>query len=123
MSFKFYDRLPSYDAAEVFYVRLGPGICRTQELLRSLYYMLWFPGYFGFNWDALYDCLTDFDWIPCKKIVVVHANLPSIPREELNIYLKVLWDSVLDWDGDDTHELEIYFPSSDRDEIDEILNN
>lgn len=49
LPFKFSEGVPSYDAAEVFYVRIDPGISVPGELLRSLYYLLWFPGYFGFN--------------------------------------------------------------------------
>lgn len=123
MSFKFYENLPAYDVAEVFYVRLSPNICQTKELLRYFYYVLWFPGYFGFNWDALFDCLRDFHWMPCRKIVIVHADLPNIPVNDLRIYLEVLRDAVLDWDGDETHELEIFFRSVDKSKIEEILGD
>ena len=87
MSIKYYESMPSYSAAEVFYVRVDPGISVPDELLKALYYLLWFPGYFGFNWDALYDCLNDFEWIPAK-IVVVHERLPNFVDEDLKIYLK-----------------------------------
>ncbi|WP_416383711.1 barstar family protein [Pseudomonas guariconensis] len=70
LPFKFVDIPPSYDAAEVFYVRIDPSIGVAEELIRALYYLLWLPGYFGFNWDALYDCLRDLSWIPCHKIVL-----------------------------------------------------
>jgi len=65
--FKFSDGSVSYDTGEVFFARLDPLIANTDELLRSLYYLLWFPGYFGFNWNALEDCLSDLDWINEKK--------------------------------------------------------
>lgn len=121
LPFKFMENPPSYDAASVFYVRIDPGIGLTDELLKSLYYMLWFPGYFGFNWDALYDCLRDFSWIKYRKIVLVHEVLPRLPREELKIYLEILRDSVIDWSGDDRHELEVVFRDSDRVVVEELL--
>lgn len=35
-----------------------------------------FPDYFGRNWDALNDCLTDLDWLPAKHgYVVVFENM------------------------------------------------
>jgi RNAse (barnase) inhibitor barstar len=30
------------------------------NLLSELYKKLCFPNYFGFNWDALLDCMRDF---------------------------------------------------------------
>lgn len=105
---------PSYDSAEVFYVLIDPSIQATEGLIRSLYYLLWLPGYFGYNWDALYDCLRDLSWVPCHKIVLVHESLPELPGDDLKIYLEILRDSVLDWIGDDGHELEVVFKEVDR---------
>ncbi|WP_241593090.1 barstar family protein [Rosenbergiella epipactidis] len=119
--FKFSDGSVSYDTGEVFFARLDPLIANTDELLRSLYYLLWFPGYFGFNWNALEDCLSDLDWINEKKIVIVHDNLPNIPSEDLNIYIKILKDVVLDWKNDEQHTLEVIFQEKDRDYITNIL--
>lgn len=123
LPFRFFDSPPSYDAAEVFYVRVDPEISLSEELLKSLYYLLWFPGYFGFNWDALYDCLRDLGWIPCRKVVLVHETLPDLPEEDLKVYLEILRDSVLDWGGDQEHELEVFFRSADRCRVEKILNN
>ena len=30
-----------------------------------------FPDWFGANWDAFADCLTDLDWLPAKGYVVI----------------------------------------------------
>lgn len=114
MPFTFVETTPSYDSAEVFYVLIDPSIQATEELIRTLYYLLWLPGYFGYNWDALYDCLRDLSWVPCHKIVLVHESLPELPRDDLKIYLEILRDSVLDWIGDDGHELEVVFKEVDR---------
>jgi hypothetical protein len=40
-----------------------------EELLRQLFIKLRFPDYFGFNWDALYDCLRDFDWLEQENCI------------------------------------------------------
>jgi hypothetical protein len=123
MVFNFHENPPSHDAAKVFYVRVDPNVASSEELLKSLYYLLRFPGYFGFNWDALNDCLRDLEWIPCRKVVLVHAVLPNLPEEDLKIYLEILRDSVLDWQGSQEHELEIFFPLTDMRRIEEILAN
>lgn len=119
--FRFVVGSPSYDTAEIFYARLDPEISGKDNLLKALYYLLWFPGYFGFNWDALYDCLRDLAWIPCRKIVLVHHRLPKIPDNDLRVYLQVLKDSVLDWGVDEEHQLEIVFQDSDRDRVESLL--
>ncbi len=51
---------PEYNIKNAFCVRLNPLICKENMLFEDFFYSLWFPGYFGFNWNALYDCLRDF---------------------------------------------------------------
>lgn len=121
--FKFFETMPSYDSAEVFYVRIDPEISLSEELLKALYYSLWFPGYFGFNWDSLYDCLLDLGWIPCRKVVLVHQALPNLPTEDLKTYLEVLRDVTLEWAEDEGHELEIFFRTAERDVVEELLTS
>lgn len=119
--FRFATGKVSCDTAEVFYAHINPEISLKQELLNNLYYSLWFPGYFGFNWDALYDCLRDFHWTDAKKIVIVHDVLPQIPEMDLSIYLEVLRDSVLEWRVRKSLELEVFFQEGDRGKITNIL--
>ena len=37
-----------------------------KDFLTQVAKALSFPAWFGGNWDALYDCLTDLDWLPTK---------------------------------------------------------
>lgn len=46
------------------------GVASKAELLRRAAAALQFPEYFGANWDAFYDCLTDFGWRPAPGYVV-----------------------------------------------------
>lgn len=46
------------------------GVGSKAELLRRAAAALQFPEYFGANWDAFYDCLTDFGWRPAPGYVV-----------------------------------------------------
>lgn len=121
LPFTFVERLPSYDPAEVFYVRIDPSIGVADELMKALYYLLWFPGYFGFNWDALYDCLRDLSWLPCRKVVLVHESLPRLSRGDLHVYLGILRDSVCDRIDDEGHELEVVFLAVDEALVEELL--
>lgn len=42
----------------------------TQDVLLQLGTALDFPSWYGANFDALYDCLTDPDWQPAKGHVL-----------------------------------------------------
>lgn len=59
-----------------------------------------FPVYFGWNWDALADCLRDLAWLPADRYLVVIENVGSVLRteqEELEILLGILKESSRSW--------------------------
>jgi len=45
--------------------------------LRETARALEFPDYFGTNWDALNDCLTDLSWRPCAGHVLLFRGFQS----------------------------------------------
>lgn len=100
-------------------VELPRGIATVDRLLQVYYECLAFPGYFGFNWNALFDCLCDLEWIDSRQIVIVHKDLPSIERSQLNAYLHVLVDCLRDWERDESHELVVVFPR----EVEQAVNS
>ena len=44
------------------------------DLFRRIAGALEFPDWFGANWDALFDCLTDLSWLPARGYVLVLEN-------------------------------------------------
>ncbi len=107
-----------------FIARVPVGIADRQALFRALAKELKFPAYFGRNWDALDELLRDFSWIPSKRIVVVHDELPvQMGEDNLKIYLTILIDSVKDWKPGEEHELVVVFPTAYREQIQQILQN
>lgn len=49
-----------------------------ETTLRLLGNALQFPIWFGANLDALFDCLTDPDWLPAKGHVVILSGIDSV---------------------------------------------
>ena len=77
-------------------VRIPIGITRQRSLFRCFAQALRFPGYFGWNWDALRNCLLDLTWLDPlpHRIVVIHDDLPFAPgQRELGIYLRILGEA------------------------------
>ena len=95
-----------------YVANLPAGIASTQSLLQVLYDVLQLPGYFGFNWDALSDCLRDFHWLKQHRVVLRHADLPPIPTEDLRTYLEVLAEAGRSWGPGEPHSLQVVFPAS-----------
>ncbi|MET8091928.1 barstar family protein [Micromonospora sp. NPDC005220] len=61
---------------------------------------LLFPGYFGWNWNALSDCLRDLHWLPADGYLVVIENvqrLLSNSAEDRHILFQILWQAVERW--------------------------
>lgn len=74
-----------------------PATIRTEhELFAALAEGLSFPDYFGYNWDALDECLGDLSWISEGRIVLIHDDLPALAPFALVNYLTALATSALD---------------------------
>ncbi|MFF3617204.1 barstar family protein [Streptomyces sp. NPDC002580] len=43
----------------------------TDAAFQQFYDELRLPGYFGWNWDALSDCLRDLNWLPADRYVLI----------------------------------------------------
>jgi hypothetical protein len=62
--------------------------------------VLRFPDYFGRNWDAVYDCVTDLHWLPAEGYVLLLDGFGALARndpEQWRIGLKVLRDACVFW--------------------------
>src|SRR5581483_2308746 len=104
-----------------FIFRMPSGIQDEDSLLKTFRDGLRFP-YFGYNWDALFDCLRDLSWIKEPIVVIIHQVLPWLDREALRIYLEILSDSVRHWRRRNGHKLEVFFPEAVRSAVRNILS-
>lgn len=64
-----------------------------------------FPSHFGYNWDALIDCLSDLSWIGGSKFaLVIHG---ASRNEDWAMLLECLQDVADRWGPDG--EFLVYF--------------
>jgi hypothetical protein len=109
------------NSKEAFVGAVPSNLSTAQDLLASLYEGLHLPGYFGFNWDALSDCLRDLHWVSRYEVIIWHEHLPVIAESEPKTYLDVLLDSVQSWRTSDEHRLRVVFPEDCKERVVEIL--
>ncbi|GGB29051.1 barstar family protein [Mucilaginibacter rubeus] len=100
-----------------------PEIDGEDELLKELSAVLKFPGYFGHNWNAVYDCLCDFHWIEKKGVVLVHNIMPMLTEEKLKAYIEVLHDATKSWGIDEAHYFKVIFSVKSMPFLEYILMN
>jgi RNAse (barnase) inhibitor barstar len=70
--------------------------------LKSVAEALQFPSYFGQNWDAFYDCLTDLAQRAGDSLVIAFDDLSGFARvdpDEFDSAVDALRDAVEYWDG------------------------
>ena len=82
----------SGSAHDVAAVGLGPG---KDAMLTSIAKALAFPGWFGGNWDALEDCLSDLSWRKGGARVILFSD--AISGDDLGVLLDVLGSVAESW--------------------------
>jgi hypothetical protein len=90
-NFEFVDDISGFRAPDSLVVRLGGQLRRKRDLLRALAGGLKFPSYFGYNWDALEECLNDLSWLSkYSSVVLAHMCLPLADEGQRRTYLDIL---------------------------------
>lgn len=67
------------------------------RLLRALAAALDFPEWFGGNWDALEDCLTDLSWIRSGGYLILLEGCGGLPRDDFGALCEVLASAAEFW--------------------------
>ena len=75
-------------------------VTSKEALLRALERGLFFPDYFGHNWDALFDCLTDLSFAPSRGCCILLEDLGPFAQaapQHLETLLEILCDAAQHW--------------------------
>ncbi|MBI4961664.1 MAG: barstar family protein [Desulfomonile tiedjei] len=78
----------------------GLEIRSKDQFLEHVAGTLAFPEYFGHNWDALADCLTDMSWYGADGFVILYAAVDPFAeasREEFGTALEIFKESAEFW--------------------------
>lgn len=105
--FKYVDGEDFKKSDDVFTIHI-PSDVDSEEFLFGIFFSQGeFPGYFGENWDALFDFLTDFSWIKKREILVVHEDIPFPSQNSKRIiYLEILRDACFAWSKKQKNNLQ-----------------
>ena len=82
-------------ASGVFLARIA--FADKEKLLKNIARALEFPDWFGGNWDALEDCLTDLSWRDAEGYVLLFEG--AKPGDELGVLIDVLRTAAEHWAG------------------------
>lgn len=95
-------------------VTIDSNVQGKEELLDRVARGLSFPDYFGRNWDALIDCLSDLSWSNAAEVTIDHRALPALPKRDLRFYLESLIDAAARRADGRLPRLRFAFRISDR---------
>jgi RNAse (barnase) inhibitor barstar len=73
------------------------GVQSKESLLKKLAEALGFPRWFGGNWDALEDCLSDLSWRDAPGWVLIFRNFDALPRDDRGVLVEVLASAAQFW--------------------------
>ena len=100
---------------------LDDSVSNRNQLFDTYARELSFPDYFGRNWDAFVDCLSDLSWIDQDVVVVMHRAIPALPEPEQRTYVTCLQDVVARWREGERPRVRIFFREDDRSRIDRLF--
>lgn len=73
------------------------GATDKEALLSCIAQSLYFPEWFGGNWDALEDCLSDLSWMTAGGYVLLIEGAADLPLVERGTLIDILASAAASW--------------------------
>jgi RNAse (barnase) inhibitor barstar len=83
-----------------FFLIDGREINNKVQFLKKSALAMSFPDYFGANWDAFEDCLTDMSWHETDGFVILYDNIDTFAQhspDQFKVALEIFRDTVEFW--------------------------
>jgi len=118
----FTEDVDSVTIPEAVFVRMDGSVRDSQELFKDYSAKLYFPDYFGKNWDAFNDCLCSLDdWLVKPNLVLVYEQMPHLEYTDMVTLLEILYDYIIRGEADLPYQIWCVFPESARDFCSKII--
>jgi len=92
------DIVDSLRGSALAIARIGlAGATGKEALMARIAQALAFPQWFGGNWDALEDCLTDLSWSNAAGRVLLFEGAAELAADELGILIDILGSAAAYW--------------------------
>ena len=75
-------------------------VTSKEDFLSTISKALNFPSYFGMNWDAFEECLTDFEWCVANGYVIVLREIEAFSQnvpKELTVAINIFKSAAKYW--------------------------
>ncbi|MDO5567531.1 MAG: barstar family protein [Planctomycetia bacterium] len=115
---QYYHDFPEDYLVDSLNVVMGLKPASKEDFLTFAGQKLGFPDWYGRNWDAFEECLSDLSWIRQRTIRLVFPVLPLSDMNELKTFLDILRSAQVSL-ADFGIELQAIFSDKDR----EVLEN
>ncbi|MEH2316387.1 barstar family protein [Nostoc sp.] len=95
------EKIAAESGTKVFYLD-GKKINSKETFLSKAAEAMQFPTYFGANWDAFDECITDLTWCPAERYVILYDNADIFAQAEPTQYqiaVNILNSAKEYWEG------------------------
>ena len=77
----------------------GELIKNKQDILETFKQIFQFPDYFGYNWDALEECINDLNWLNSKAylLILINPDKMQLTEEDFQLLFSILLNSANNW--------------------------
>jgi RNAse (barnase) inhibitor barstar len=79
------EQIAAQAGTKVFYLD-GKKINTKETFLKQAAEAMEFPAYFGANWDAFDECITDLTWCPAQRYVILYDHADIFAQAEPTQY-------------------------------------